>query len=673
MRFPTVLISESLFFLIYFSPSTIAIYNTDKCCARARELNAFLNSSPADAICGQTYNQSIEPAKDLRISYDFCRRQCPGPGPSSRANASQWAAPIVQFILPSVIFSMIIPRRWKLEWGYLFLPYAFLDRAPRWIPFASHVRLFISLFLSLILFIQNIVDNALWITIIGCGAAPMMVEGLLEALIDFRIIRYLRYKEAELDGSDIDQPRRVEEGTTSLVSKTRASVELLAAVVSGNLVGYHNSRPHEEIPQALIARGRAGCQSGLHAISGAQAAFGAAVGAPCLFYLGAFGYTILELLNNRSNQDAAIAVAFGVEWMIIVHVAIISGCLMASNNASAACGIVGKPVEEKPPQHPTSRGAVVENRFLKVTGYTKSYDTRYQPVSMWRRGRTKLEWIQRSDAWKYDLSSFRQELHISKMTFFWFVLVPAFILIAVPPAAGAIVAWRTPPIGWGCRSLTFIIYAASQVPLLILAICKAWYAQQKWDALHHQNRKSFRGIWGVQFLQGKPKSCLDALTKYLAGTPDKSRQIFATCKCIFRGSIYAFAWLATRLCFFLSFISLIFGTVAQISGLYRNCFCYVNAQYWLHRNPPDGIPIASDTRDQRGSSRYWIWMGGGATGLMVFTCYVGWWHQRLLRRHFAKIVDGLLPWDGEAVSGTVEHCKEVPRSSDVTDESAQGE
>lgn len=57
------------------------------------------------------YSQSIPAAPKLYISYNFCRQNCDGFGLSQGHKPSQWAAPMVQFTLPSVIFSMTIPRR----------------------------------------------------------------------------------------------------------------------------------------------------------------------------------------------------------------------------------------------------------------------------------------------------------------------------------------------------------------------------------------------------------------------------------------------------------------------------------------------------------------------------------------------------------------------------------
>lgn len=52
-------------------------------------------------------------------------------------------------------------------------------------------------------------------------------------------------------------------------------------------------------------------------------------------------YNIIDFQNDPSDQDNSISLGFGIEWMIIVHVAIVSGTLLAANNPSTSSGIVG--------------------------------------------------------------------------------------------------------------------------------------------------------------------------------------------------------------------------------------------------------------------------------------------------------------------------------------------
>lgn len=71
-----------------------------------------------------------------------------------------------------------------------------------------------------------------------------------------------------------------------------------------------------------------------------QHAFSTLVGAPVLFYLGSFIYQVSSLSSNLGDNDTSHALAFGMWWMVIVHVAVVSGCLLASNNPSTVTAIV---------------------------------------------------------------------------------------------------------------------------------------------------------------------------------------------------------------------------------------------------------------------------------------------------------------------------------------------
>jgi hypothetical protein len=135
-----------------------------------------------------------------------------------------------------------------------------------------------------------------------------------------------------------------------------------------------------------------------------------------LFCLGAFIYTILGFRCDPSDQDAAISLAFGVEWMIVVRVFIIAACVLASNNPSTTSVLVGllPPKDPRwvrrvntydaltgmPHTGPSAKlrlmhGEIGCLRFLKDV-----YEDRYQPVTMWRRGQNQQEWIRDSIAWR---------------------------------------------------------------------------------------------------------------------------------------------------------------------------------------------------------------------------------------------------------------------------------
>ena len=316
--------------LLGLHPPFTRAYDGQICCEKAKKEGVFINPTvPLEKqICGQRYSDNLDPATPLSVSYRYCRANCSGMGLSKADEPSEWAAPIVQFILPSVIFSMTIPRRKKIEYDYLFdwNISLFKHRPLLWIN--SFLELSISLVLFAVILIPVFFDTLIWIFTIVATAGNMIVGGLYEAHLDYRIVRYVK---------------GLAKGQMSEDEYRKLKQELLVSIPTGNLDCKSDPKPHKVILEAISIpndlepkEGNEKARARLLNLLGAQSSFGSAVGSPVLFYLGAFVYTILDLRNNPSSQDAAISLGFGIEWMIIVHVAIISGCLLASNNPSTS-------------------------------------------------------------------------------------------------------------------------------------------------------------------------------------------------------------------------------------------------------------------------------------------------------------------------------------------------
>jgi hypothetical protein len=623
-----------LLLLLLFLESASARYYDDQCCSSALSANAFHPAPTQPPICGQEYNQSIPAAPKANIRYSFCRQNCSGFGLSQGHHPSQWAAPIVQFILPSVIFSMTIPRRRMFSLS--------LGRNPTFGGVGAHCggervigalkaffKLLGSLFTSVIRFSIVIFDNIIWIAIILALAGPMMLSGLHEAVLDWRILTALS-----------NYPMRDDFEV----------VELLATVVSGNLLlnsdNPNQPNPQVEITNALINSDRDERRSRLFGLMTSQYNFGAIAGAPVLFYLGAFLYTILDLSNKPSDQDAAISLAFGVEWMIIVHVSIIAACVLASNNPSTTSVLVGRSPPEAPrwlqkastqqilnnqlPPNPFRRfraailrlqhGQLGPLRFLDDI-----YKDRYQPVTMWKRGQNKQEWVWASRAWERlqpnavnpanapnqvdnGTGMSPRDLRVTTWRYLLFVILATLVLINLPPTAGAVVAWRTPPIGWGCRSLSFVCYAGCQFLLVWLFLAKTYLS------VWHKER------W------------------YDTNWSDLSwRKILWCAVSSFFNFVFVLFYILTSIA---SLFVALGGTLMQVIGVYRNCFCYVNANKWYHLDSAF-VNVASDTQEQRDSSANWITFGGAATGFMGLCCYIGWWYQNIIRKRYQKVVNEL--------------------------------
>lgn len=595
-------------------------YTYHMCCDYANSTNSFVNSSlavtPISPICHQSYSPGVLAAKPLYVSYSWCSTHCPGFGLSQGQDASQWADGFVQFILPSIIFSMTIPRQQKIGVSRLF-DY-FFRPLKRFRALQNTTQLVSTMILSVILVLPFVtLDVVSWISLIFIGAGPMLLSAMFEALVDYRVISAI--STLNTPGRD-DSGQNIRSSATDNISLTRDEiVELLTAVVCGNLM-LDVGDPHHHIIEKLSSENGEEIKTRLLHMMSAQNSFGSTIGAPVLFYLGAFVYTILNLFSNPSSEDAAISIALGVEWMIIVHVAIVSGCLLASNNPSTISAVVGlAPVQPKPilyrnptiaaqPSHGNASNINVQTKprypyYLTWLGLTRPkgkvrhlplfdqcFDTRFQPVWLWERGHNKLEWIKRTKAWK-NHTWFQKKIHLSPWNWLLFLYLPTIILIVFPPAAGGVVAYDTPPIGWACRSLTLSIYAGCQIILTTVA------------------------------------------TVY---TASESHVIWS------HKAFTAIPWFFTGVAILFSLFAGIGGSMMQIMGVYRNCVCYVTAGYWLN---PDafipGIQVATDTQLQRDSSKNWLTFGYAATTFMAIVCYMGYRYQLELRYHFVAEVKAL--------------------------------
>lgn len=583
-------------------------YNHETCCKKAKADKAFVGlniPSFENQTCGQAYSPDLRPTTPLFIPYRYCSDNCGGIGLHKVDLPGSWAAPLVQFILPSVIFSMTIPRQHKIEYDYLF-DWPKERTGIVWVD--NWLQLLISMVLFVLILLPVIVDTILWMCTIIVGAGNMLVGGLYEAHLDYRIITYVQLL-----------------GTSTTDDSLRMKRELLVTIAAGNLK-LEEGNPQELIPRAITVAdpedptgaGHEKSRSRLLNLLGAQSSFGSAVGSPVLFYLGAFAYSILDLFNDRSSEAAAISLGFGIEWMIIVHVAMVSGCLLASNNPSTSSGIVGsshKGLKSQSRmalrQSPTlplrvpsglgktrrkRKGSLTWERFAtKILGWSNSYDTEFQPVSLWDRGTNKMRWVENCDAFKKDMR-FREIVEINFWGWVFKVYVPCLLLIVLPPATGGVVAYFTPPKGIACRSLSFIVYAACQVVLVTIATIHAALDDNRCEG----------------------KTIL--------------RKIFTGYGLVIISSLFWFG----------SLISAVGGTVMQIIGVYNNCICYAGANSWwnIWRVHPT-IQLATDTANARQASVYWIWMGSTAAVFMALNCYVGWWYQRLIRHRFQRAVKAM--------------------------------
>lgn len=292
-----------------------------------------------------------------------------------------------------------------------------------------------------------------------------------------------------------------------------------------------------------------------------------------------------------------------------MHVAIISGCLLASNNPNTEAAIVGTDrgwgyqqqclqpshschTRERPEIFAQNTSQWTWNRFShSILGWSNVYETEFQPLSLWSRGTDKMKWIKRTRAWR-EGKSFWELMDFTWNGWIFKVFAPAFLLVLVPPVAGGIVAYMTPPPGVGCRALSIMIHGCCQVCSVVLAVIRC--------ALEDDDREIY-----LQY--------------------------------IFTGWRY---WALSSMFWFGSLVAAVGGMLMQIIGIFRNCVCHVGAGSWwdISKTNPHLI-MATDTQEARDSSFWWMWMGAISTVFMVVVCDIGWWYQPLVKRRFEFAVE----------------------------------
>lgn len=446
--------------IILAQHQVLARYDKHICCELAKNESKFISPVPETQICGQSYNPSLPAANPLFVSYDFCSSRCPGIGLSEPSELKQWAASLMQFLLPAVVFSMTIPRRKKIDFRCSFDIDKWSRSLTSWKAVNEVVRLIVWLLCFAFILILVIFDNVCWITSVIVGAGDMIVSGLYEAYMDYRIVKFVENMGEALDELELSNKR-----------------ELLVTVICGNLM-LDKGNPLEAVTRSIAITGEDESEEGnekakarlLHLLN-AQPSFGSAIGGPVVFYLAAFLYTIIALQPQLGDEELAIALGFGIEWMVIVIVAIVSGSLLASNNPSTSASIVGSSHQELTRQpttlqartlhssqsfdnprivsHPQQRPfyLVVTNVFANVFGNV--YDTEFQPVTLWRRGNNKLQWIRQTQAFESPNGELKTLVDFTRYGWIFKIFLPALTLCVFPSTLAAAITYFTSPSGFG--------------------------------------------------------------------------------------------------------------------------------------------------------------------------------------------------------------------------------
>ncbi|KAK0620509.1 hypothetical protein B0T14DRAFT_567252 [Immersiella caudata] len=590
--------------------------------------------------CGAQFDGNMSGAPAVRVPYSWCRETCDGWQLSHRGNLTQWIGPLVGFILPCLAFCLNIPRKRKLS----IPPWVFSPSPEKLLGFFLYpVRLLVALAFVAI-------DTVGWLCICFALAGPMLLSGVYETWIDMRLLRYL-WKEIVFD-------RKMEDALRTnqvLTMKLRAQLLLLVVVGNIDIISTERQGAYPEIMR--VVRGLEHedqnrpdnviqVKSKLLALCSSQNSFGSAVGAPVVFFVGAFIYNMVDIQARLGDNDTAHALAFGMWWMTIPFLAIISCLLLASNNPSSLHGILASPMR-----------ASSTWKIFQWKIFEGAYGGPYEPVDLWDRGPSKMYWLEKTleqyeaienfgaPAPGYPLHTLQpganhgqphanhpyqqhgphlQQPHpgffpsasqISESSLansrrgqlgrlkrrmkpnaqswcliFFAAATPLFTAMTL----AFITSYTTPRVGLACRSLTHLCYFVTQ--LVQMAI---WML---WDRVAIDDER----IPETRMYRAKRVLCV-------------------VLKLLF-GSIAAFVSIG--------------GTLMQLMGVYRNCLCKIPVQYWFQTDHPDAyVDLGQNSAlSIENAQLFWVRTAGAATGILCATCALAWWFQRHLRDRYKDLV-----------------------------------
>ena len=375
------------------------------------------------------FDRSIPGTVVYKVSYRWCTANCPG---WTRFSSSDIELVLLQFILPTVIFALVIPRKWHL------------DLSP--VNFDFRNGLLRGLFKALLSLVATgivaSVDMILWIGVILGLAGPMILSGIEEAFIDIVSVR-------ALESSHISQHHQLNQDER---------LSILVAILCGNLEGdpqlvtdlqtdlstFAPATPNVPTLGTIKAR--------LEAIMNTQENFGSVVGIPTGFFLAGLLYNA----NQISYETAS-----GINWtpyalwlMTMVYVVIISAAPLPGNNPSVATMLVKNSYN-------------LQHRFW-WNPFAYYYDEDIFPASMYDRATTKMGWVNRSMAYQ-NRHWYGERVRLDWWTRILVVLGAEFTALFASIMAYSI-AYRVPWPRQGCRSFSYLLYIALQTMMILLRL-----------------------------------------------------------------------------------------------------------------------------------------------------------------------------------------------------------
>ncbi|KAI0863832.1 hypothetical protein F4860DRAFT_511721 [Xylaria cubensis] len=588
--------------------------------------------------CGAEFTGDRGGAPVVSVTYSWCTNKCRGWEISHFNVLQQWVGPLVQFIVPCLAFCSNVPRTRKLG-----IPDIVFRAHPRtFVGFATYwIRLMGALVITLL-------DTIVWLSICFAFAGPMLLSAVYEYALDRKVLEFL----SPPKGSPPRIPMRLrahlllavvcgnirmamreradEGGGHARVDSGLGDPESNKSVVTHRIV--HNSiwkRIMTMVDEYEALRMEGGetvkqvvsLPTKLKSLLNSQASFGSTVGASILFFVGGFIYTVIDSESSLGDNDTAHALALGMWWMVIPYLAIIACAMLATNSPSTLDGIVydgantALPDEYEMSFWSTRIQAAKAYKPVAIIlwlieGYNPfetAFEGRFQTVKLWKRGLNKREWVQEAvNDYEDSMTLHRLGKGITPRKLramltlnaqdCSYVAVGSLFLVLTPSSLAFILSYHTPRSGLSCRSLTFLVYAISQVCEMIL-----W-------SLAARLRVKYGNQWSEV-------------------TPIAKR----------------FCWYGQVFVGFFAIFAAVGGSILQLLGVYRTCLCQVPATFWPYLNDAEAyFPLSTNSQAAiTAAEAWWTVTGSIAVGLMSIVTALAWWHQRRLRKVFRDEADKL--------------------------------
>jgi hypothetical protein len=540
-----------------------------------------------------------------------------------------------------------------------------------------------------------LVNTIVWVAVVFSAAGPMILSGLYEASLDRKVIRSIVHElKAEDKSAKKEADRDLPRSPRDRIAERKVfykRIHQLYAILVGNLQlppkekikdepekprsvwkdVYHLVKPPRhrwnnledsnekegstsdertepasremdmEVDRqiALNSDYRKITDTRLKGMLDCQASFGAAVGAPVVFFVGSFLFGVISNLSAVGDNDTSHALAFGMWWMTIPHVAIVAGCLLAGNNPNTLEIIVSS---EK--GGPWEEGSDVKVRKGFRRFYLSYYQSVYVPVEMWARGKNKKLWIDElffrygatptsRDAegrGRHVARHNKGEFHFDLWDWIWMVNITIGLMV-LPFVLAFLTSYYTPTVGVSCRTFTFLLYFIFQICLGTIWLFDfftpfVWTKHVAWlpfgtyveeRSLNQESENESTEGGGLE--SGE-------VTGYVTKTRNNAPTTMGFLLSLF---------------FLGSMFTTVVGTFLQILGVYRNCLCTIPISYWVTGDYL--LDISTNTAQAIHLARvFWVPTGIASIVLMIITCYIGWWYQRHWRHQFNSAVKALL-------------------------------